>query len=196
MATPDCPFWIDDDYDRNHASNTSRYGNYLASRAHRFTDPDTMEPTTDPAEFAGLAWEISQSPIMAPGYVHSHPRIQSVSTTRDDDNRFGVVLTLAAPLPAPLAAAISTGSSGERWQDWDRDWYSGWWFEPYALDRPAAYTTVTVRIPVPRDCLPVPAYRSNGDPDVDTAKETVRVLCSRLNQRLLPLFAALDSARH
>lgn len=197
MATPDRPFWIDDDYDSNYtvggwerfATTTSRYGNYLASRAHRFLDEDTEAPTTDPAEFAGLAWQISLSPIMAPGYVRTHPRIQSVTTTGDDDHRFGVALTLAAPLPAPVAAAIA----GHRWRDWERDWHSDWWFEPYPLDRPAAYTTVAIRIPIPRECLPTPAYYRNGDPDVEVAKQTVRVLCARLNEQLQPILDALTN---
>jgi hypothetical protein len=187
------PFSIDEDYDRNHASNTSRYGNYLASRSHRFVDDDTEQPTTDPAQFARLAWEISLSPIMSPGYVRAHPRIQSVSTAWDDDDRFGVAVTLAAPLPTPIAAVVAAGTAGQRWRDWDRDWHSDWWFEPYALDRPAAYTTVTVRIPIPRECLPTPTYAANGEPDVDTGKDTVRVLCARLNSHLQPLFAALDN---
>jgi hypothetical protein len=188
-STSDRLFRIDDDYDRTYASGSggSRYGNYLADRTRLFVDDDTEQPTTDPAHFADQAFQISLLPVMSPSYVRTHPRILSVDTAWDDDDRFGVVVAFAAPLPASIALAI-VATGGRPWRDWDPPC----WYEPYELDRPAAYTTVTIRMPIPRDDLPEPAYHRDGAPEVTTAKAAVRVISARVNSHLQPVFAALD----
>ncbi|HEX3778163.1 MAG TPA: hypothetical protein VHX38_00715 [Pseudonocardiaceae bacterium] len=185
----DRPFSVDEDYDTTHASTGSRYGNYLASRTRLFVDTDTERPGTDPLSFAATAFTIAQSPVMSPGYVRSHPRIQAVNTHWDDNGRLAIEVGLAAPLPAPIAAAIG----GRGWQDWTRDYHSGWWFEPFDCDRPSAHTLVIVRVPIIPDTLPTPAYHHDGAPDIAAAKAAVRVVCHQLNRSLTDIFTALGN---
>ncbi|HEX5120460.1 MAG TPA: hypothetical protein VFW65_35210 [Pseudonocardiaceae bacterium] len=183
-------FWIDDAYDRDQASNGhSRYGAYLADRADQFHEDG--QAITDPVQFARLAFTIASSPIMAPGYVHSHPRVLDVLWQRDDEARMAIQVRLAAPLPEPIATVI--GRDRRPWADWSRPWPGTAWFEPYDNDRPGAYTTVAVRIPLDPSALsslPAPAYR-RGEPNLATAQAAVRAVCGHLNTALADILAAL-----
>jgi hypothetical protein len=181
----DTAFWVDEVYDREYASDRgARYGAYLRDRHHRFHDGGT--PTSDPREFAALAFTIASGPIMSPGYVHRHPRIHQVSWGRDDEDRYAFDLDLATPLPAVIEQAVR----GQGWAGWDRDWHGDAWWTPYRNDRPAAWTTCTVRIPLPADVLPAPAYR-DGHVHVTTAKAAVAAVCAHLNQDLAGILTAL-----
>lgn len=179
-------FTIDEGYDI-HVAGCSRYGNYLAGRSHLFLDDDG-QLTGDPVVFAAIALSIACSPVMSPGYVYTHPRITNFARRWDDEGRlaaFGV--TLIAPLPVSIAEAIR----GQDWQDWRRDWSSEFWFEPDSNDRPAAYTVVTIRIPVAGFELPTPLYEA-GAPQVAAAKAAVAALCAHLNTHLATILTALD----
>lgn len=190
MPTPpddDRAFWIDDVYDRDYASDgRSRYGAYLAARTHLFREDD--EPVTDPVLFARLAFTIASSPIMAPGYVHHHPRVLDVAWCRDDEGRTAVEVRLIAPLPEPIAAVIRRDR--RLWADWSRPWPGDHWFAPYDNDRPGAYTTVTIRIPLDPTALLAPTYH-RGAPDLATAQAAVRAVCGLLNTALADILAAL-----
>lgn len=186
---PTRPFTIDDRYDRN-SDGTSRFAAYLAGRAQWFSDlTDTGVPTSDVTRFAEYAFRIALAPIMAPGYVHTHPRIRDVLADRDEDGRLAIAVSLAAPLPGPVAAAIA----GRGWRDWDRDWHTGQWSVPERNDRPAAYTLVTIRVPIIPDPLPTPDYDPTGTPRVGAAKAAVQQVCRQLNHALGDVFAALDN---
>jgi hypothetical protein len=182
------PFTVDDAYDRN-GDGSSRFAAYLSGRAQWFSDlTDTGVPTADVTRFAEYAFRIALAPIMAPGYVRTHPRIQDVTADHDQDDRLAIAIGLAAPLPGPVAAAIA----GRGWHEWDRDHLSGQWFAPERNDRPAAYTLVTVRVPIVPDALPTPAYDRTGAPRVRAAKAAVEQVCRQLNRALGDVFTALD----
>lgn len=186
-ATSTRAFVVDEDYDVNHASDRhSRYGSYLYSRSHLFHEDG--EPITDAGEFAAVAFTIACAPVMSPGYVREHPRVRHVSRCWDDDHRLAFEVQVVAPLPAPIAEAIRS----KGWADWQRQWGSEWWFEPYDNNRPGAYTVVTVRVPLAPDSLPMPAYTA-GAPDLDAARTAVRAVCGQLNTHLTPILAALTT---
>jgi len=175
---------VDETYDREYSSDgLSRYGAYLRQKRTMFDHGDG--PTNDPVAFALAAWCVAQAPIMAPGYVQSHPRVLVADQHWDDDGRAAVLVQLAAPLPEPVARSI------DRWRGWERQGHDpSFWAVPYDNDYPAAYATVTLRIPLDRAALPVPRYRT-GAPHTATAKQAVHALCGLLNDQVVPLLAAL-----
>lgn len=181
-------FWLDEDYDRSHASNgRSRYGSYLYSRSHLFHDDD--QPT-DPHRFAILAFDIASPPVMAPGFVCHHPRVLHVAWPRDDEDRWACEIQLIAPRPAVIERALR----GRYWTDWQPRWDRRGWYPPYDNDRPAAHTVTILRIPLPAEILPAPAYQPDGTPDVATAQQACRVLCEHINAGLVDILTALDPA--
>ena len=145
-------FAVDETYDRDYSDDgRSRFGAYLRQRADAFADGDG--PTADRCSFAISAWRIAQSPIMAPGYVRRHPRVLGTDTHWDDEHRVAITVQLAAALPAALVRAID----GWRWRGWEQVGYTETrWVEPYDNDRPAAFTIVTVRVPLTDAVLPRP----------------------------------------
>lgn len=179
------PVWVDEDYDRDYASNgRSRYGAYLAMHSREFTDAEVDAPTADPLLFAAAAFTIACAPIMAPGYVRRHPRIHGLSWCWDEEQRVAFEVGVAAPLPAGIARVIA----GRGWAGWQ--WHRGAWWEPDTNDRPGAYTVVTVRVPLPAHLLPTPAYTRDGVPELDTARRAVRAVCRQLNDHLAAILTA------
>jgi hypothetical protein len=177
------PFTIDEDYGTHYAS-------YLAGSAQWFSDlTNTGVPTADVTRFAEYAFRIALIPIMVPGYVRTHARIQDVATDRDQDDRLAIEVSFAAPLPGPVAAAIA----GRGWHEWDRDYHNGLWFTPEHNDRPAAYTLITIRVPIVPDALPTPDYDRTGAPRVRAGKAAVEQVCRQLNRALDDVFTALDN---
>lgn len=78
-----------------------------------------------------------------------------------------------------------------RWRGWERHGHDpSLWVVPYDNDRPAAYTMVTLRIPLDGAALPRPRYRA-GVADTATAKQAVWVLCGLLNDQVDPVLDAL-----
>ncbi|HEV3355361.1 MAG TPA: hypothetical protein VG247_01135 [Pseudonocardiaceae bacterium] len=191
MPTIPRAFTTDDRYDRDRASNgRSRYGSYLAIHRHLFLDEDV--PTAQVDWFAFSAWEIATSPIMAPGYVHTHPRVISTEPHWDDDGRPALTVHLAAPwplrVPDMLGPNVNTWEchySGDQIVDWSQPWDN---------DRVSVFTTLTVRVPIPVDRLPAPRYRVDV-PDIETAKHAVNVLCMTANRIVNGLCVALDNPR-
>jgi hypothetical protein len=180
-------FCVDEDYDISNAGDRrSRYGSYLYSRAHLFSEDG--EPV-EPPEFAATAFTIACAPVMSPGYVRQHPRIQKVAWCWDDDYRVAFKIQLAVPLPTPIADHLR----GKDWADWHREWSSDYWFEPYDNDRPGAFTVVTVRVPVGVHTLPDNTYTLDGTPTVTAAKTVVRTVCGQLNAHLDGILTALES---
>lgn len=177
-------FAPDDGADKMPASDgRSRYGSYLARHQHQFRDDDV--PTADVFAFALVAWQLAQAPIMNPGYVRGHARVQSTAAHWDHDNRPAIAVTLAAP---PAAATTRLMS---RWRGWTCDHIAEQWVDPASNDQTTALTTLTVRVPLHADTLPTPRYH-NDIPDTATAKRAVKVLCRLLNTELAGVLAALD----
>lgn len=142
-------FEPDEDYDRAHASDgISRYGVYLVQYAHMFID-ENDRPTTDPAQFAGSAWEIAHCQTMAPSYVRTHGRVQQTSTRWDDDWNAAVFVMLAVSAP-PEAAGFTYP-----WRRWTGD-ELGRWVSPPDLSRPTALTMLQVEVPLTGSICPAP----------------------------------------
>lgn len=178
---------VNDRHDRDQASDrVSRYGAYLRDRATRFLDPWDDRPTTDPALFAAVAFEIGCSPIMAPPYITTHPRVAAVGVHCDDDARRAIRLDLALDLPTDLRHALPGGCQG-----WQRDYHGGF-YPPDNNDRPAATGVLTVRVPFPpADHLPAVFYDQHDNPHVPTAQTAVRVLVAHINTELADMLAAV-----
>jgi hypothetical protein len=182
-------FTVDETYDRDFSSDgRSRFGAYLRQQAGMFDDGDG--PTTDSCSFAVSAWRIAQSPIMAPGYVRTHSRVLGTEACWDDDRRVAMAIQVATPLPGVLVRVID----GWRWRGWQQVGFTETrWVEHYDNDRPAAFTTVTMRIPVAAAALPTPRYRT-GAADTATAKRAVCALCDLFNEQIRPVLVALDNS--
>lgn len=177
-------FWVDDDYDQDNASDShSRYGAYLRDRAHRFDGEES------PARFAVLAMEIGSSPIMTPGYVRAHSRICDWTPYSDDYSNIAFDVSLIVPRPVVVSASLGSG-----WRDWVSDGYGDnhRWMTPYEADRPAAWTTLTVRVPLNDALLPAPAYDAMGCPRVRVAQNAVRTVCRHLSIALAGVLADLE----
>lgn len=185
MTRSDSLLWIDTRTDRDLASDgVSRYGAYLRQGAHRFRDwDDTL--TTDAAVFAAQAFEIACAPVMSPPYVVTHPRVLTCVPHRDEDDRRALQVDLAMALPTRVGAALSGV-----WRGWQHT-SSGMVFAPWDNDRPAAYTTLTLRLPFPAsDRLPGPAY-VHGAPHTPTARDAVWALVDHANSALGAVVAAV-----
>jgi hypothetical protein len=188
MTTPHIrALWPDEAYDRDNASDRrSRYGAYLRQHTPRFTDVGD-----DPGEFAQWAFTIACSPIMSPGYVRTHCRVQRVDWCRDGARRPALRLGLVAPLPPGVAAVI-----GGAWRGWTAHGFgtARYWAEPEDNDRPAVCTTVTLYCPLDLPQLPTPVYRAGGVADLDTAKSAVAAVCRQVNDCAGAVLAALDGS--
>lgn len=112
-AAPDA-FWIDHDYDREHASDgVSRYGAYLRdARFEAWTDDDQR------VELAEFAWERATGPVMSPGYVRYHPRILIARLARSDwDGSLIARVDVLTGQPEYLLRPRSDDVRGV-WRDW------------------------------------------------------------------------------
>jgi hypothetical protein len=181
--------WIDRDYDRANASDgVSRYGAYLRDHAHLF-DPWQDAPdrvTRDPVEFAIAAFKVATGPIMSPGYVGWHGRVQDHGATRSEhDGRLLLSVTLAAPVPVRLRWD---------WRGWERDFH-GNWLEPDDR-RPVGLTRLELRRPVPTDQLPIPGQpRRPGVPNLRDATRAVEAVIATINATVGPVLAELEGCR-
>jgi hypothetical protein len=169
----------------------SRYGAYLAQHRHVFSPLDTNNPPTDDlVDYALSAWHVAAPPIMAPGYVSRHPRIQATTPHRDDEHRAALAVDIAVPAPSSITATLTTP-----WQEWAHDSWPESWSAPWDNDRLTVLTTLTVRVPLDPRALPAPCYR-RGIPCTDTAKRAVAMVCIALNTELDSVLAALDTPTH
>jgi hypothetical protein len=184
----DNAFQIDDHQDQNLASDRrSRYGAYLRDKRRLFFhNGSDSPPTTDAVEFAVAAWSVATPPIMSPGYVTSHPRIQDTTVHWDDDHRAALAVEIAVPAP-PITNRLPS-----RWSGWIRDGWGLRWRDPYDNDRLTVLSTVTVRVPINPTLLPTSTYTS-GIPDTACAKIAVGALCRMVNAELNDLLTAIDT---
>ncbi|MBP2330616.1 hypothetical protein JOF56_011001 [Kibdelosporangium banguiense] len=162
-------------YDRDQASDgLSRYGAYLAQKRGMFRDLDNDQPTEDALEFSAAAWEIAQSPIMSPGYVTVHPRIQSADATWDDEHRLAIAVAVARD-DVLMGAQLLRRARG-----WAHDRISGGWYDPQDCAVLTALCLVTIRVPILAGDLPLPEFRDTI-PVTVTAKAAVAAICTVLN---------------
>ena len=182
-------FSVDDRTDRDQASDgSSRYGAYLRQRAYTFfEDSADQAPTTSAVHFALAAWTTAVPPVMGPGYVLWHPRIQDAERHWDEDGHAAIAVHLA--LPAPTVA----GRLHSRWRGWTYDHIVKSWCDPTANDRITVLTSAVIRVPLAPNHLPAPHYQ-HGLPHVPTAKRAIATICRLLNTDLDDVLAALDSS--
>jgi hypothetical protein len=181
--------WVDRGYDRAAASNgVSRYGAYLAGHVGLF-DPwgeDADGVTADPVEFAIAAFRVATGPIMSPGYLRWHGRVQDHTAGRSEhDGRLLLSVTLAVPSPVRLPWD---------WRGWERDVHDHWLVPDDR--RPVGLCRLELRWPVPTDRLPIPGRpRRPGVPNLADAARTVAVLVEQVNTTVGPILAELEARR-
>jgi hypothetical protein len=181
--------WVDRGHDRASASDgVSRYGAYLRDHAPLF-DPWGEAPdgvTTDPVEFAIAAFTVATGPIMSPGFVRWHGRVQDHGTSRGEhDGRLLLSVTLAVPSPVRLPWD---------WRGWDRDFH-GDWREPDDR-RPVGLCRLELRWPVATEQLPTPSRpKRPGVPSLADATCAVAVLVDQVNATVGPVLAELEARR-
>jgi hypothetical protein len=148
-------FWIDDQYDRDHASDGhSRYGAYL----HQHEQELAEDLEWGPHSFLASIWRIGSMPVMAPGYIRQHPQVEDHRLSRDDyDGHLLGIVTLAMRPPA----------DAPRWASWTEHWE-----EPRR--HPAQLWRVEYRIELPADLLA----------DIPTSGHLDAPAITRLAQRL------------
>lgn len=180
--TRTAPFWTDDAYDQDRASDgVSRYGVYLQQRADMFDDDD------GPIGFAVSAWQVATVPIMSPGYVCRQPRIMSASAGW---HQAGMLATVQLVVSRPGALRFVPG-----WRGWDVE--DRFFYEPDSealVKMPAMLPTVTLLVVVPAERLHVPSGPPTGEVDVADAKAAVKAVAVVLNQHLAPVLDALELA--
>jgi hypothetical protein len=183
----DRAMWTDGAADGGVAGvDLSRYGMYLAYRAAQFGGERC------PARFAVLAAEVAAEQVMSPPYLVTHPRLCGWYGYADQEGRTAVDVAVAVPLPAVFASAMGR----HNWGGWARitwDQRRFVWVSPYDAGQAAAWTTITVRVPLDAAGLPTPVYDADGTPDVDVARRAVRALAMRVNEALGGLLAGLPA---
>lgn len=180
-------FRVNDGYDIDQASDRySRYGAYLLQKRRLFHhDGSDRPPTACPVRFALEAWTVATPPIMAPGYVVTHARIQD-TTFHWDDSRAALEVRIAMPAPA------ITSHLSSRWSGWSHDPRSMRWQDPYSNDNVTALSTLIIRIPLEASRLPTPRY-TRGLPDTEVAKNAVTAICRIANAELNDMLSAVDT---
>jgi hypothetical protein len=183
-------FWIDHEYDREHAEvGSSRYGEHVRREVAQFADSwGDIAPVT----FACVAWRLSTPASLPPGYVRWHRRILDATCVRNAwDGGLTARVTLVSPLPAELTW------SRQWWRD--RGW-RGWpemfgqFLQPSEQDisrSPHLRASLLVEAPLPLGELP-PAPPGPGDDLDQTARRAVAVVVRELNELLTPVLAQIE----
>jgi hypothetical protein len=126
MSQTPTAFWVDRDYDCEHASDgISRYGAYLRDAA--------FEPWTDhdqAVEWAVFAWQSATGPVMSPGYVRYHPRVLEARLERSGWDgslvaAVSLVCSWSEPLKTALTRGVRLGGRDAYWQDWPSEYCGG-----------------------------------------------------------------------
>jgi hypothetical protein len=195
MSVAPAAFWVDRDYDREHASDgISRYGAYLRDA--------TFEPWTDhdqAVEWAVFAWRRATGPVMSPGYVRYHPRVLAARLERSGwDGSLVAGVDLVSSWPEPLKAALASGLRlGDKhayWQDWPAEYRGGdtvSYCEPSEADvaaRPYLLATVGLRFTVPSAGLPEPPATPAAL--LGAGQQAVAVVVAELNRIVGPVLRA------
>jgi len=159
--------------------DNSRYGDYIRLHTSEWRPFDAFF-TFSRVEFAAAALRVASSPIMSRPYVHpTDPRVVDVTFSVDQHGNPAVIVAIAVPLPHDLRKkALQEGWSS--WHQNARQWYS-----PEDNDRPAAYATAHLIVPIDPETLPEPAYDS-GDraPRIETCRAALAAIVSRVNTHL------------
>jgi hypothetical protein len=195
MTTAPTAFWVDRDYDREHASDgISRFGAYLRDA--------TFEPWTDcdqQVEWAVFTWRRATGPVMSPGYVRYHARVLAARLERSGwDGGLVADVTLVSAWPEQLTGAlvkaVRLGGREAYWQEWPTEYLGGEIFcyhEPGEADvaaRPYMLTTLSLQFTVPSAALPQPPATSRGL--LNAGQRAVTVVVAELNRIVSPVLGA------
>ncbi len=191
-------FWVDHDYDRDHADvgSVSRYAHYV--RQH-----PPFEPWTDndqDVELAVFAWERATGPIMAPGYVRRHPRILAARVERNEwDGSAAAAVDLITGWPAELRQQRLVHPGPDGWRDWPTETLfasdSIRYLDPSGEDLTNgsyALASVSLRSKLATPALPWQPARSADF--VATCQQAVALVVSSLNHMVNPVLEALESS--
>jgi hypothetical protein len=185
--------WVDHDWDRACASDgISRYGAYLRGHAEAFEPWQGEEAldgiTRDPGEFAAAAFRVATGPVMSPGYVRWHPRVQDYTVGHGQDpepGRLVCSVTLATCLPRWLGAP---------WRGWTER-FGDPWCDPDD-DRHAALASLALRWPLATSALPRPGTPAvSGQPNLRDATASVAALVAAINATAGPVLAELGGGQ-
>jgi hypothetical protein len=195
MSTARTAFWVDRDYDREHASDgISRFGAYLRDAAFEaWTEDDRA------TEWAVFAWRRATGPVMSPGYVRYHPRILAARLERsgwDGSLAAGVRLVSDWPeqITAALARRVRLGNRDAYWQDWPAECLGGEavsYHEPGEADvaaRPYLLTALSLQFTVPSAALPQPPATSAAL--LSAGQQAVAAVVAELNRIVGPVLSA------
>jgi hypothetical protein len=195
MSLAPAAFWVDRDYDREHASDgVSRYGAYLRDAA--------FEPWTDhdrAVEWAVFAWERATGPVMSPGYVRYHPRVLGARLERSGwDGSLVAAVNLVSSWPAEiktvLTGAVRLGDRDGYWQDWPAEYLGGdtvGYHEPGEADlaaRPYLLATLSLQFTVPSAALAEPPATPAAL--LSAGQHAVAVVIAELNRIVGPVLGA------
>jgi hypothetical protein len=183
-------FWIDENFDREHASGgRSRYGEEVRRRIDEFADAwGDIAPVT----FAVVAWRLATT--LQPGYVRWHPRVASATCLRSSwDGSLTCDVTLVSPWPAQLTWSRQWGRD-RGWRDWPQ--LFGQYVAPSEQDltrSPHLRASLLVQAPVQLDDLPPAPEGPDGDDVEEMAHRAVTVLVRELNELLNPIVDQLET---
>lgn len=115
-------FWVDVEYDREHASGGSRYAAYVNTRRGAFRDLVNVYDDADPGDlrsaFAAHAWRVATGPVMSPGYVRSRERVLGCSVARSSwDGGLAAEVDLMTGWPSALTSSREW-RAGRLWSGW------------------------------------------------------------------------------
>ncbi|WP_433239893.1 hypothetical protein [Actinomadura nitritigenes] len=204
MTRSPSPFWIDEVYDRDYASNgASRFGAYVRDRLSttfaECWDGTRDEPSTRLAEFASAAWRTATGPVMAPGYVRYNSRVRSASVERSQwDGSLLAVVSLVAPWPTALARSFDW-QRGRHWRDWPTELRGeGYDFvaptERDVAEYPFLQASITLTFSLPVAGLPAAPEGPKDDVE-QLAREAVASLVAGLNATVEPVLDLLEGRR-
>jgi hypothetical protein len=188
-------FWVDHDYDREHASDgVSRYGAYVRGAV--------FEPWTGDdgaVELAEFAWRRATGPVMAPGYVRRHPRICTARLERSGwDGSLLAMVELVIGQPEPLRY-LPAGDGPATWRDWPADFSFSTghdeWHEPGGEDLargPYLLCQASLRFTVPVTGLARPPARPGMPLLAAQCRDTVAALVRALNTAVSPVIARIE----
>jgi hypothetical protein len=156
-------FWIDQGYDREHASDgVSRYAAYIRRAP--------FDPWTDhdqAVELAVFAWAQATTPVMSPGYVRYHPRILTAQLARSDwDGSLIARVDVLTSQPDHVRRTVGRAGS---WNDWPSEYSFGSdqivYYEPGTEDLargPYLLASASLRFTVPSAVLEQPPVQWRG----------------------------------
>jgi hypothetical protein len=201
MASDGAAFWIDYDYDREHASDdVSRFGAYVrqSSMFAASWDGTWDHPQVRQVRFAEAAWVTATTPVMSPGFVRRHPRMISAAV---QVNTSDATLAGAVQLVTPWPHALASSRDWRRdvwWQDWPTETLGGLrWREPDEREltkHPYLMASAWLAFPlkVPAGLPPAP---SGPDDSVEVAaREAVATLVRAMNAVVVPVIQTLEQS--